>query len=136
MRMLLLGPEQEKAIATMVANAEKNIFEEKDLKGLLTGDTVIPGDDPRFHCYIPQGYKVVYTLERHTEAGLIRHLSISVDAPGMLPSIPATSTLMKLVGFTSDLESGEGAIHFDMEEYQPGYKAISIYEQIPVAAEK
>lgn len=55
-------------------------------------------------------------------AGLVRHLSISTDGPGLLPSQAVTAIVMGLFGFPPPPDQ---ACRYWLEEFEPGHRAIN-----------
>lgn len=52
---------------------------------------------------IPIGYVATFSMEIHAPRGLARHLSVSVDRPGKLPSMEAVWMIAEAFGFTGAL---------------------------------
>lgn len=127
MRPLLMDDEQKQKIAKVVAYAEAHPYsrpymqERVALAGLK--QDVAPGDDPNFRCEIPFGFKCVFTIEEQP-VGWCRHLSVSVDNPTKVPSIPAVEMLMKEFGFKGPLK--ECYVYME-EDISP--KAVNIIEK-------
>lgn len=76
---------------------------------------------------IPNGYRCAISFEQQP-AGLCRHLSISVDAPGQMPNVPAVEMIAKAFGFTlaEGLKVPVGRAW--VEEFEPGQYAINIVQ--------
>ncbi len=69
---------------------------------------------------IPVGFRVAFSVEEQP-AGWLHHLSVSVDTPGKLPSIPAVVMICKEYGIKN----------WDrvwVEEFDPGHSAVNILE--------
>lgn len=71
------------------------------------GTMIVPGNVPQRVFETPEGYRVVYSIEKHP-GGRARHLSMSVyGEKGSLPSIEAVATIMKLLGFKTNILNNE-----------------------------
>ena len=73
---------------------------------------------------IPMGYRAAISFEQQP-AGLIRHLSVSVDTPGALPNPIAVNFVLQAFGFDA-IEAGTSRIW--TEEFQPGHSAVNIVQ--------
>lgn len=103
MRPLMFGEEQKKEVARVMEFAEKHAFSKAVMEKRMENVGTPPGDNPEFFCLIPVGFKCVYTIEEQP-FGWCRHLSVSVDNPDKMPSIPAVEMLMKEFGFRGKLK--------------------------------
>lgn len=128
MRVLVMGPEEKDKLSKLKENAIKNIFSFDDLLDMKNEQAPIPGDIDGFSCIIPDGFRVVYSIEHHPKtdgSGFtpIRHASISVHEEGKLPNPHACEMIIAELGFTNPLENclidveGGYAINV-MEEYK------------------
>jgi hypothetical protein len=84
-----------------------------------------PGDNKNFVVEIPVGYRVVYTIEDQP-AGKVRHLSVSVDKAGKVPSITAVQEIMRMIGFKGELNECK----VDFERFSENQDAINVLEVI------
>lgn len=57
-----------------------------------------PGNDPNYCCFIPMGFKVVFTIEEQP-AGWARHFSISSQNHQRTPNPEGVNMLLPLFGF-------------------------------------
>lgn len=73
---------------------------------------------------IPFGYRAAISFEEQP-AGIVRHLSVSVDTKGRVPSIPAVEMIAKEFGFTK-LDPSTTRIW--VEEFDPGHMAINVVQ--------
>jgi hypothetical protein len=121
MRLLLINDEIREIIQKVIDFAETNIIEMDDLLDQHLGDRPPVGMLEGYRCDIPVGYRIVYSIERQNP-GLVRHLSVSVDTPGRVPNIPAMTEIMKLFGFTQQLEE----CMVSMEEIGDNHQAINV----------
>ena len=78
---------------------------------------------------IPAGFRAAISFE-YQPAGLIRHLSVSVDTKGALPHPVAVDFLLQAFGFDV-IEANTSKIW--VEEFEPGHRAVNIV-QLEVAA--
>lgn len=69
---------------------------------------------------IPIGYRAAISFE-HQPPGLCRHLSISVDTPGMIPNLPAVRMIAEAFGM-----GATGPERLWMEEFAPGHFAVNL----------
>ena len=77
-------------------------------------------------CILPIGYRCVYS-EEFQPKGLSRHLSVSVERPGKLPSIEAVAMIELAFGFESkDIYAGNCCVF--LEEAQRAVNVIEIIE--------
>lgn len=119
MRPLLISDEQLKELKEF---AEKNTIAFDEMKQIKDGVLKPMGDRPEHLRIIPVGYRVVYSIEQHFERWM-RHVSVSVDAEGKLPSIDSVGAIMHELGFNSKLDlahvyiEDERAINV-LEEYK------------------
>ncbi len=116
MSILLIDDEARKEIAAVLKHARENpVTKQMMEKG------VVVGDDALFACYLHTRYRCVFSYELQP-CGWCRHLSISVDNPGKLPSVPAVELIMGEFGFKGDIHS---QIHVWMEPPEKPY-AINV----------
>ena len=101
-RVLYIGPKEKEAIDNLVKYAEANRISFSEMKELMDGKKPPMGDNPDYICYLTNGYRVVYSIEEQP-LGWCRHISISVDTPKKMPSIPAVETIMHEFGFTGTI---------------------------------
>jgi hypothetical protein len=71
---------------------------------------------------LPVGYRANISFEEQP-AGLCRHLSVSVDRPGMLPSIDAFAMIAHAFGFSAAHHS-----QVWVEEFKPGQNAVNVVQ--------
>lgn len=69
---------------------------------------------------IPMGYRAAVSVE-HQPVGLCLHLSVSVDTPGKLPSVPAVQLIAEAFG----IDSGNTMSSW-LEEFEPGHFAVNV----------
>lgn len=144
MRALVINDEVRNAIALACARAKANpipwamveAMAQKELKfaGLTLSDRRVPPGKrpPSQFVPIPIGYLAAISFEEQP-AGLVRHLSVSVDASkqGKMPSPEAVEMIAKEFGFKfstliKGLELGE--IHVWSEEFAPGERALNMVQ--------
>jgi hypothetical protein len=96
MRALIIGPEEQAAIAKVVAYAME------PQHWYTPGPTALtPGNNPEFTAHVPDGFRCVFTITLY-EGEEYRHLTVSVDGnKGLLPSPEACVALAKEFGFTA-----------------------------------
>jgi len=75
---------------------------------------------------IQQGYRAAISFE-YQPVGLCRHLSISVDVPGNLPSPAAVEMIAEAFDFSIPSLT-EGKTHMWVEEFEPGHEAVNLVQ--------
>lgn len=79
---------------------------------------------------IPFGYRAAISFEEQP-AGLMRHLSVSVDRKGMLPSPESVLVIAEVFGFVMPLDLGTGRMW--LEEFEPGQRAVNVVQLVEAA---
>lgn len=120
-----LGPHEVEKIMAVVKHGAANPFSMDDLLDRINNPGLSPGTEPGFQCWIPDGFKIVYTEENQLK-GRVRHLSMSCDKKGTLPVPQAVSAIMQIIGFTSPVEQCMVFI----EDLEPRHKAVNVLEII------
>lgn len=93
MRVLIIGPDERKAIQDLVE------FASKPENLVVPGVTrFVPGDRPEFVIVIPHEYRCVFSNMKSNSGEIYRHLSISV--PHLMPSPESCVMIAKEFGFT------------------------------------
>jgi hypothetical protein len=127
MRPLVIDNDAKAKIAEVIAYAENHKYNKDYMALRMTGKAGVPGDMDSYICYLQVGYKCVYTIEEQPEPlGWCHHLSVSVDNPARVPSIPAVELLMQEFGITRKLK--EEGVHVWIEDVTP--KAVNILAKI------
>lgn len=121
LRPLIIDDEVRSQLASLVRHAEKNVFSMDDLLDIYNGRMTPAGDMEGFSRNLPFGYRVVYSIEEQP-AGRIGHLSVSVDEDDKLPNVTVVKEIMKLVGFTRELEDSV----VWMEHTAPNRQAVNV----------
>lgn len=75
------------------------------------------------HVLIPMGYQAAISFE-YQPAGLCRHLSISVDTKGRVPTSEAAHMIAKEFGFSPRVDA------VWLEEFEPGHHAVNLVEVV------
>jgi hypothetical protein len=65
----------------------------------IPGETIVPGDDPRYVLQTDFGYRCVFSFTR-TPTGFYRDLSVSVDQDGKYPNPFAVYAIADAFGFS------------------------------------
>lgn len=125
MRAMILGPAEIQRLSELRVYAETHPLSMDDMLDCMNNPELSPGNDPLFQCAIPFGFKIVFTTEQH-EPGIVRHLSMSIDAPNKLPDVAAVIGIMKALGFRSELENCK----IKIEDIGDGYQSINVGELI------
>jgi len=98
MRPLIISETEEKEIARVVAYAREHIVSTQALYDIRDGRRAPPSGQEEFTCFIPIGFKCVFTLDQQPHF-LARHLRVTVDAEGHWPSQAAVNMIAKEFGF-------------------------------------
>jgi len=112
MRALLIDEDVRYVIKKLIKYADRNELSLQDLKDTIDGLKEPIGNNPNHACIIPVGHRVVYSIENQPKCKC-RHISISVDAEGMLPNTEAVKTIINEFGFLTDLEDGKAHVYIE-----------------------
>lgn len=104
MRVLIIGPAEKEKLKRLVKHAESHIFGMDQLLDTWNKELEPAGDMKDFVCTIPNGYKIVYSIEDQLK-GNIRHLSVSVSDAGKYPSPEAIQLIMDELNYKNKLEN-------------------------------
>lgn len=124
-RPLIIDDTTREKIAEIVEFAENNPFSLDDILDCQNGQMPPAGDMEGFSATIEVGYRIAYSIENQP-AGKVRHLSVSVNEDGHLPSPAAVEQIMMLIGFDGALSHCEKWL----EDITPTRKAINVCEFI------
>ncbi|TXI10931.1 MAG: hypothetical protein E6Q68_07185 [Polynucleobacter sp.] len=128
-RALVLNEQTRADIKKVISHAEHNIFTEEDMVDRINnpGKHKPPGDIEEFKCFVPIGFRCVFTIEKQP-IGWCRHLSVSIDAKDKVPSFAATLELAREFGM--DVKAMEDFDHSWIEEIEPGKSAVNVLTKI------
>jgi hypothetical protein len=131
--MLMITAEVQAKISAAIAEARKTPVPLNVIMALAMPDKdklMLSDRPPGFvrpqsqHIEIPIGYRAAITFEEQP-AGLVRHLSVSVDAkPGDCPSVPAIQMIASAFGIEWSPDSGGARVW--LEEFESGYYAVNL----------
>lgn len=99
MPVLVMGPDQREALKKVREYAEANPVTSERFQRIMHGEEPTVCEDPRFQAELPVGYRVAFSIEDQPKAGKVRHLSMSVDRRGKLPSLEVVLMVMEELGF-------------------------------------
>jgi hypothetical protein len=125
MRPMVIDDNVKRKIERLAAYAEAHILSMDELLDIVNKQAPPPGDNKNFVVEIPVGYRVVYTIEDQP-AGKVRHLSVSVDKVGKVPSITAVQEIMRMIGFKGELNECK----VDFERFSENQDAVNVLEVI------
>ncbi len=125
MRPLIIDEELKSKISALVAYAEKNPFSMDNVLDVYNNEMAPAGDMDQYTLILPFGYKIVYSIENQP-VGNVRHLSMSIDADGKLPSTVVVKIIMKMIGFENEIEDCQ----VKLEDYAPNQQAVNVWEVI------
>lgn len=94
------------------------------LDKMMRQEIPVVGDDENHRMFIPEGFKLVYSIEDQP-AGVVKHISMSINRPNTLPSINSVKYMMHALGFSRPLDSADGV---QIENLGHGFQAINILE--------
>lgn len=119
-------------VAELIERAKTWPFSFPELKRIAAGIKPPPGDDSRFVCTIPMGYRCVYTHEQQPMHGWCRHLSISIDRAGYGPGVDAVNEISKLFGFKEGINSADKVWREDIGEGEEkaDFFAVNLLQRI------
>jgi hypothetical protein len=131
---LIIGNVERDAIAVAVRRAKAHPIAWVELKDIAidtpTGSLSykerqgLPSRPPSQEVLLPIGFRVCFSIEEQP-AGLVRHLSISVDNPGKILTAIAVMMIAKEFGF-SEFPLQQGRVW--VEEFAPGEHAVNVCE--------
>lgn len=128
---MIIGPKEKARLANLRKYATDNpidippVMEQiKTPEGLLAHEKRMD----RYSCWIPLGFRVVFSIETGHPVGTSRHLSVSSPAKGRIPNIFAMGMLAEELGFVGGLELC-GIWDEDIGE---GQKAINLIQPLSV----
>jgi len=98
-RVLCINDDVKIKIAKLVQYASDHKIDFDTVEKIAGGNQPPIGDDPNYVCFIPDGYRVAFSIEQQPDKYWYKHLSISVNNKSKLPSIPAAEMIMKEFGF-------------------------------------
>lgn len=131
MTVLVMGAEEKEALKTLREYAEANPVSMDDLLDQMNGKRDSVGNMPEHTRYIPDSYKVVFSIEEQPP-GPCRHLSVSCKSE--IPAIEAVAMIASEIGFSVDLVRSSAkentGVHVYVEDIEDGKKAINIIEVI------
>lgn len=124
MKLLLLTKDIRKRFKTLVIFAEEHKFTMDHLLDIKNGEGVIAGEMEEYTLEF-DNFRVVFSIEEQVP-GDVRHLSVSVNKVGKLPSVFVVEEIMKLVGFENELEN----CAISLEDLPDGGQAVNVLEII------
>lgn len=128
MEVLIFDKRAEEKIKQLRQYAERHVWTEDDIKAVINGQKPPAGDTIAFEIILDIGHRIVFTVEQRLE-GRYRHISLSVDTPGKLPSFGAVQEIIKLFGFKNDLLEKINTVY--LEDCPDGQQAVNILELEP-----
>lgn len=114
MAALIISQLEKECLAKLKIYAESHPLNTDDLLDLINGG-IPPGERDEFVCFIPNGFKVVYTVEPAKNGELTRHMSLSINLPGRAPNEHACQMVMEELGFKNKLVGGKCAVWLEQE---------------------
>ena len=130
-RPLLIDEATRKRIAEVIDFAGHNLYTEAEMLQLVSNQDKdkIPGNVDGYGCFIPTGFRCVFTIEKHP-IGWCKHLSISVDTKDKLPAMEATVSIAKEFGL--EVESMDDFDDSWLEELCPGLTAVNVIKKVKI----
>jgi hypothetical protein len=133
MRPLLIGEAERADLRRLKHHAERHPFTLDVILAAAEGG-VPYAREPEFRCFLPVGFGVCFTIERHP-SGWARHLSVSVNGPGSEGRVPSSHALQMIgreLGMRMSLFDAETESYFEGPEGAPPV-AVNIIEPVLVA---
>ena len=140
MSILVIGQEEEKAIAEALERARANPMPWKEGQNIgildkgqdLTFNGRPPRTDEIREKYPSQHlmlgtYRIAFSFEEQP-AGLFKHLSVSSNNKKKVPGLEVMQMVAEAFGF-SGIQPGEARRAW-MEEFEPGWYAVNIIEMV------
>lgn len=147
MSIVVIGSDEQKRIAELVAHAKANVVSWESMKDAALGEGALevklsdrkPGFErpPSDHMTLGN-VRVAYSHEEQP-AGIFRHLSASVQQPGKTPHPVAIAMICEAFGFSRELCEALGSVppkpadivaRIWLEEFAPGHHAVNVLELI------
>jgi len=97
LRALTIGKKEKKAIKDVLRYSANNKMTHSDLMRICEGVKDPAGTNPKHICTFPGGFRVVFCIEEQL-IGWCNHMSVSIDEPGELPSVPEVEVIMNEFG--------------------------------------
>lgn len=120
-RELIISHEVREQIRALRVRASANVLTREVVAALEAN----PAASAERTVDLPIGYRCTFTIEEQPTA-TCRHLSVSVNEPGRMPSIEAVRDLMREFGFVN----GIPGCHFYLEAFDPGHQAVNLVEPL------
>lgn len=131
---LIITKEVDAALHVLKEKAEQNIIDineivllikttegkQQHLNNMTAQTVMIPG---------PWNFFVTYSVEIGHPCGKCRHLSVSIERAGRVPSVYAVQLISKYLGFVGDLKSADAVYS---EKMSDGGIAINIIQQFNI----
>lgn len=124
MKLLVITNQIRQKFKNLVLFAEEHKFTMDHLLDISNGEGVIAGEMEEYTLEFDR-FRVVFSIEEQVP-GDVRHLSVSVNEKGKLPSIFVVEEIMNLLGFENALEN----CAISLEDLPDGEKAVNILEII------
>lgn len=141
MSVVIIGPNEEKSIAALIAKAKARptplatvkanavSAEQHDVK---FSDRK-PGTEQRPEDHLALGnVRVAFSIEEQP-VGMCAHLSLSVSKPGKVPGPAAVEMIASAFGMKGAVFDGKK--HFWLEEFEPGHNAVNVVWLLGAGAE-
>lgn len=124
MRALIIDEAVKTGIAELIATANAHRHSAATLKRLMTGDLPPAGDYKQHTILIPDGFRVVFSIEEQP-LGWCRHLSVSINDPNKYPHEVAVEMIMQEFG----MGLLKDCIHVWVEEEVRAINILSLMEK-------
>jgi hypothetical protein len=127
MRALIIGAAQKAGIAKLRAMAAENVLDTEAMKTAAAADIAAYRQMMvELSIELPAGYLVTYSHERNPLAGVIQHISVSVDAPNRAPHPAAVNMILEAFGMLSVDQS----LSVWIEDVSRTEKAINVVQRL------
>lgn len=106
MRILQIDDDVRCEIKRVKEYAVEHIVDKHQLSLIKSGDAPPVGDNPEHLVHIHDGYRIIYSVDKHPDNGkLYHHVSISVDRWGKAPHKVAVNMILDEFGLKPFKES-------------------------------
>lgn len=124
MSALIIGERERAEIAKVIRQATENPISLSKIREQAISQPP-PGQRGNPTVILPIGYGVSFTIEEQP-FGVSRHISISVDRPGMLPNVEAVNWILEEFGFVNRV----GELYVFLEDIGSSEKAVNCLEPL------
>lgn len=90
-------------LAALKEFAEQNPFSLDEIKKIISGESLPPGEREGYTLLLPPCWKLVYSIgvypKKSEGTSVVRHMSISLSKPGRVANLVLVTLICKALGF-------------------------------------